>query len=255
MAHNTPMKCGNRGCEYELYSHEADFLICPGCGEPVLLDRVRSVACDRRLHTPADRVMDNVKQLRFWGGLAWAFMASSAVAWYWGGPSALEAVLRSTGGSIFLEASPYVTSLLMVVLFTKQFVPQMRLWFDDPNWMGNTNAQMLIRTLPYVVWSGVTIFTWSWPSVTNLYEALANHPAVATDHPQMVMATTIGAYLVPLIAAGIGVMNEGLEVINQRNIARVNAILMRNPPELPYLDEDNLDEDDLEEDDLDQDEY
>lgn len=232
------MKCGNRGCEYELYSFEADFLICPGCGEPVLLDRIRSVACDRRLHTPADKVMDRVKQLRFWGFFANALALSASVAWYLGGPDAITSHLRPDGGEIFLEATPYCFAFIMVGLGIQRFVPQTRLWVDDPNWTANTKAQLLIRTAPYVIWVLATLAFWSYPSVSNLQAALATNPAVANGHPQLVMASTLGAYLVPLIGAGVGVLYECLEVINQRNIARINALLMRTPVAFPTLRED-----------------
>ena len=238
LAHNTAMKCGNRGCDYELYSFEADFLICPGCGEPVLLDRVRSVSCDRRLHTPANRVMDRVKKLRFWGFFAYALAASASVAWYLGGPDALTSHLRPQGGDIFLEATPYFLAFMMVGLGIKQFVPQTRLWVDDPNWTANTKAQLLIRTAPYVIWALATLVFWSYPSVSNLQAALAANPTVANAHPQLVMASTLGAYLAPLMGAGVGLFCESLEVISQRHIARINALLMRKPEAFPILHED-----------------
>lgn len=235
MAHNTPMKCGNRGCDYELYSQEADFLVCPGCGDPVLLDRVRSVPCDRRLHTPADRVMDRGRQLRLWAGLAYAMTASLSLAWYWGGPDRLTRELLPNGGDIFIEASPYLFAFAMVGGLTRQLVPQMRLWVDDPNWITNTKAQMLARSLPIGVWTAITMAFWSYPSVANLQEAVQAHTDIASQHPQLVTACILGAYLVPLIAGGVGVLAEGLEVVNQQNIARINAFIRRGQEAFPQL--------------------
>ena len=52
------------------------------------------------------------------------------------------------------------------------------------------------------------------------------------------MASTLGAYLAPLMGAGVGLFCESLEVISQRHIARINALLMRKPEAFPTLHED-----------------
>lgn len=229
------MKCGNNGCDYELYAQEADFLVCPGCAKPVLLDRARSVDCDRRLHTPADRVIDRSQDLRFYRIFALAITGTTLFSWYYGGPNQLEQYLSDWGQQIFLNGTNYAIGFALAAGLTAQVVPKMRLWVDDPNWITNTKAQLLIRSLPYAVWAIATMVLWSMPSVANLQAALAQIPGVAEAHPQMVTASIWGAYLVPLITAGVGILGEGLEVINQRNIARLNALIVRKSNALPPL--------------------
>lgn len=237
------MKCGNRGCEYELYSDEADFLVCPGCGEPVLLDRQRSVPCDRRLHTPAERVMSRVKDRRFWVFAAYALLAVFSFAWFAGGPDALTRELGVFDTSITGDPSFFMFAFMMIGLGTQRVVPQMRLWVDDPDWNRNRKAQMLIRAIPYGIWAVATELFWSHPLAVNLQAALADQPAVAEAFANTVTVTLLGAYLTPIVAAGTGLVAEWLEVNNQHDIARVNALLMRKPKAFPTLhaDEDPTD--------------
>lgn len=221
------MKCGNKGCEYELYLDEARSLVCPSCTSEVQRSPEMRATIPKEVLRQADKVAFRATNYR-WGhnGLIVLPICIYAILSETLFKDLYLALNRFDGFDI---QSPVILGVIYVcvVLGFQELYNQMRLIFHEKTWYLEIKQHILVKS---GVWSLCAIAAelfWAIPEVTRLHEVITNHQLQhASEVMRLASLSTGWLYALPIIFASSGLAAGIISSLGQREVAVFNQAMI-----------------------------